>query len=781
MKFFVNNLIFLNKKFKSFFVINILGLSVAFAVFIVTMLQVSYDFSFNKSIKNTEEIYYLSRHLPNTSGFNDGAMGKGAVLNIVNKFPEIEDHMVMGTDMDALISIRTSEGQSSDFTENLKAATVNMLDIFPSEIISGNKSQLYRGLNYAMITESAAKKIFGDQDPIGKEFFIKESLYNPETYDLTAPKTIVAVCKDYPSNSSISNGIYTFMDKNDIFDNTIYRLYVKVSPANYPVLKEKLNAPEYMGKEELQDREYKLTSFADLHFLEGFGKGNKVLTYSLFVIGIIVLIIAFTNFVNLTIAMIPSRIKSINVHKIMGVKKSLQKIAISFEGVFLTTVSFILAVIYIYILRGSEFFTLIISDFSFTDNWDKIIFFGLIVTLLAFIIGLYPAHYATSVKETMTLNGSFSTSLKGVRVRNGLIIFQFLTAIILIIISSFIKVQNDFMKGYSWGIEKENIVYMPSSKLTTNIETFKAELMKNPRIVDFTAGSHLPGAVRASWRRDFEGQQVEFTIWRVYPNFLDFFGVNVTNGEGFKDGDSNEKEKLIFNHKFLDKYGYDETIIGKRFDSWADGSYKAAIVGTMDNIHFESLHEPIKPMAFGLGGEKYGYAFAKITGKDVSSTLQFINKTLKNVSDSDAEAAFLDGTLNDLYKRESNISQLIGVFGIFTVIIAVMGIYGLVMFNAHFKVKEIGLRKVNGATEKEIVLMLNRNLLIQLGIAFVISIPIAYYIVQHWLEQFSYKVPVFWYIFPLTGLTVLFISGTTVSWQSWKAATANPVNALNNE
>jgi putative ABC transport system permease protein len=205
-------------------------------------------------------------------------------------------------------------------------------------------------------------------------------------------------------------------------------------------------------------------------------------------------------------------------------------------------------------------------------------------------------------------------------------------------------------------------------------------------------------------------------------------------------------------------------------------------VGIAKNVNYSSLKDSIQPMAFAImGDDQMQWIILKISGKNTPATINYIKKTWEKYSDEEFDIKFLNKSLDDLYKNESNLAKLISIFGLVIIVIAIMGVYGLIVFNARYKSKEIALRKVNGASVKEIMLMLNRSVLIQLAIAFVVAVPLAYYIVHRWLEQFAYKVPIYWWVFILAGLLVLAITVIIVSWQSYKAANANPVEAIKNE
>jgi len=335
------------------------------------------------------------------------------------------------------------------------------------------------------------------------------------------------------------------------------------------------------------------------------------------------------------------------------------------------------------------------------------------------------------------------------------------------------------MNQRSWGIQKENIVYLPYGQTKIDMHTFGEELKRDPRILDFTASQFLPGHVGMTWGRKFEDKQVNAWIWPVQVNFTKFFGIRMVEGRDFQDADSTgKKHAIIFNECFL-KIHQLKNIHGKEFPGF---DMSLTVVGIAKNINYTSLRDSIRPMGFAVLGDQYmNWFFVKLSGTDVPGAIENIRKTWVKYSDEDFNVKFLDASMDKLYKNELNLAKLISVFGLITILIAIMGVYGLIVFNARYKSKEIALRKVNGASNREIMFMLNRSVLIQLAIAFTVAVPLAYYIVHSWLEQFAYKTPVYWWVFLLAGLLVFAITVITVSWQSYKAATANPVDAIKNE
>lgn len=785
MNFIVNNFRHLIKRFKTTSFLIIIGLSVAFAVFITVMIQLRYDFGFDRSFKNTEKIFKFSRYTP-ASGDEWKTMPQQLATEIKDKIPEVDAYCLIGDASSLEVTINSSSDKDNPkFNMTVVETTPGFIDVFSPEIILGDPRPDFTRKDIAVISVKTANKLFGNGNPIGKVLYVK-------TENKQQALTISSVYRDFPKNSSIQNAIYVYMEENTP-NNWNYNGYFLFAPNKKEIVENKINTDDIMGEGTMeffkknpdQLTQFRLTPLKDMYlYSQGSGNNKRINTsLSLLAIGIIILVIAFINFVNFSIAMAPSRVRNINIHKILGIDKRLLRFVVMLEGVFLAFISFLLALVCLYFIEGTALINTFVSDFNLSANIGLIITSGICIFLVAFLAGIYPARYTTSFNEAFALSGSFTMTPVGVRLRNILITIQFISAIVLISISTFVKLQNDYMQNYDWGLQKENIVYLNIRDRKMDMKTIGEELKRNPDIKDYTLSRFIPGGVGMSWSRDFEGKFIDyFSSWPVAPNFLDFFGAKLIAGNNFAEttGDSTATEQIIFNQTFLDKneLGYD--IIGKKFECFKTG----IIRGVISDVNFESLHEPIKPMAFVVldGNLSYkNYFFIKISANNTPQTIKYIETTWKKFQGGDFNLKFLDKEMDQLYQRENSLAKLIGFFGAISILISIMGIYGLILFNTRYKRKEIAIRKINGSSEWAVVLMLNKSLLTLLIVAFIIASPIAYFFAGRWFENFAYHISAYPWVFIVSGLLVALISVVTVSWQSWRAATANPVDALKNE
>jgi len=784
MKAIFRNFFFVLKRFKTSSILNILGLSVAFAVFSVTMIQVHYDLGYDRQFLNSGEIYLFT--MMNASNGRGITMPTTMGKEISDKFPEAKTYCLLNNYCpdNLAVDIQNNRGVKQKFTTTIIPVTKGFMDVFTPEVIAGTTKGMFDQQGKGMITESEARKLFGDVNPIGETvyFHIAKQFYNHQNTDHI---TIQAICKDFPKNCSVLNGIYTQLPVDEP-QNYSYNGYFMVKRQNIKKLLSALNSEKFFGKVDWQDMKkdpnlkmnVELTPMNKAHF--DFEKGQLTTTLSFLFIGILTLLIAYINFLNFSVAISPIRVKALNIHKIMGAGTLKLKWLLASEAAIFSLIAFLLSLLYISLLKDTfvgEYFS---ADLTIKGNYLLLCFIGILSVVFGLFLGWYPARYIVSFRPAVALTGSFALSKKSTRMRNMLIIMQFTAAITLIIVALFIQLQSSFMQKQSWGIQKENIVYIPYGQLKINMRAFGEELKRDPRILDYTAAEFIPGNVAMGWKRVFEGKQVNAWAWPVDVNFLNFFGIKIVQGRDFQPSDSVGKNRaIVFNEAFVRKYQFDNKIIGKGFSGF---DKQLNIVGIAKNINYSSLHDTISPMGFAILDKDYmDWFFIKLSGNNTQGAIQSIRKTWDKYSDEDLNLKFLDQSIAKLYKSETNLGKLISLFGLVTIIIAMMGVYGLIVFNTRYKAKEIAIRKVNGASVKEIMLMLNRSVLIQLAIAFVVAVPLAFYIVHRWLEQFAYKTPIYWWVFVLAGLLVLAITVITVSWQSYKAASANPVDAIKNE
>ena len=767
MKAIFRNFIYVLKRFATSSLINFLGLTGAITVFLVCMIQVRYDYTYNHNIERGDDI--VMAYLTETeTGENSLLISTPLAQRIANSSAAVEKY--------TLIHHFTYPFK---IDENLVEIELNkvkpdFLDLFQPEVLHGDARLGLEEGTHALITESEALRIFGKSNVVGeviKPYFesnesVKESIY-----------TIEAVVKDFPDNCSLNNGLYIYQEEFDYSEFSFVSCFL-IKPEHVPSLQEAVNSKEFWGEE---GEDYSKTtihfiSFTDYPQDAKFGNIRPRLI-SFFVVGVIVLLIAYINFINFSLTTAPSRIKSLNIHRVLGLSKRSQQWIMITESVLFTFFAFLLSLFLVSVLANSDLSVFFNASLVLPKNTSTLLACGLLLLLLSLAAGYYPAWYATSFKEIEALKGGSLNAVNSKKIREALLLFQLCIACTLPIVTGFIYLQYNYMLNYEWGLEKENIVYF--KRIDEPFDTLINKLKENPAIIDYTSARFVPGNVQMGWGMDWRDKSISFKAWPVYPNFLTFFGIDIVEGENFPSAEDGTT-RLIFNQKFVDTYASDKSPIGEEFPGFDSN---LPICGIAENVNFESLHREIEPMAFvTLDFQNKGIIFLKIAkGAPLREVIAWIESVINDKVSGHVSVKFLEQKLDDLYAKENNEAKLITAFSIIILLITMMGVYGLVSFNVKYKEKEIALRKVNGATENQIVVMLNKSLLYIFGVAYIIAIPLSYWLSKKWIDQFAYRIEMHWWVFVLGGFLVLLITLLTVSIKSRHAALKDPIKSLKSE
>ena len=778
MKFLVSNLKLLATRFRAVTLINIIGLAVAFAVAAVVAIQSWYDLSYDRGYENSDEIFVAEMKF-------DAQPERGVWVNLNQQIPAVfkdvipEIRAYAQSNGENTVTFRR-EGVSEDSPGyNISSSQVSpgYLDVFTPVIIAGDALTALSTPNNAIISRKSAETIFGTENPIGQTL----------TSFGSEPVTIGAVYEDFPKNSTAINGLLTYMPPNRP-NNWNYWTWFRLDPAECGNVMEKMQNVEVGEGDDTSSASedgvsFHLHGIARYHLRGGVpavgsSKGTLGNTLYLLIMGALVIAISFINFVNLFMSMAPARVRKINTFRILGSGKAALRMSLALESAITLVVAMALGVGLMSWFSSSVFTEFFSADISPTANVGVIVLLALALVVAAFVVALYPASYATSFDVAVALKGSMVLAPRGVMLRNALITLQFAVAIFFICFSVFIRVQYDYMQRYSVGYEKENIVIVPLLPDSLSRASFSQELRRNPDVVDVSWSAH-PGRLGTRWGRDFEGKTVQVALWSTDFNTLDFLGVEILAGNDFSP-EIKGRDQVIVNRKFLDTYDFTaEDVIGKGFFTYRDGT----IVGVVGDVNFESLHNEVRPMVFVAMNDWNTQGLVKIAGGDTPATLRQIEDVWNRFKPAgmDFSLEFLDDKLDAQYKTELNMSRLMGIMGLIAVITAVMGVYVIILFNSRYKTREIAIRKVNGATISRIIVQLNRGILIALGVATALALAPTLWFVRGWVSSFAYKAGFPWWLYPAAVVLVLLIAVATVSWQSYRAASANPVESLKSE
>lgn len=761
--------------------LNIIGLSVALAAFIVISMQIQYELGFDKFHSKADRLYKVE------FGHIDGGqtvVSRGFINLFGEISPMIEDYALLGPAWGKTYLAVDNNGSQVGFNEEIETVYPDIDKVFDFEMIQGSTDVLDEPTK-VIIPRSKALLMFGTEQAVGKLLYLSKDY----TWE------VGGVYKDFPANTQLNNSIYRKISDNDGASNgeanwgqNNYFMYLTLVEGADPEqiiakFNAEINLADKMGFEfsfkpvmtPISELYYAKRNYAIEHMIK---HGDRATTNLMIAIAFLILLIAAINFVNFSTSLAPLRMKSINIQKVLGSPTGKLRWTLIAEAIGLCLLSYFIALIIVSILGETSFRDITISEISLTGNSTLVVQAGIIAILLGLFAGIYPAFYTTKFPPVMALKGGFAMSSSGRFLRIGLIGFQFIVSIALIVAALFMQLQNSYMKSMDTGLPKENIAIVELGGRLANNKNLDNELRKNPLIADVAYSQFNIGGDNLSqgWGRRLNDQQIMFDAHLVSWNFPKMMGLNMVDGNFFTESDDLKDTMIfIFNETAVKQYSM-------KMSDKIDGQYD--ITGIVKDFNFKSLHYPITPMALVLPYKDwrwFPFAYIKITG----NPYQAVDAIRKVASEIDPvypiNINFYDQTFDNLYQKEQRTTDLISLFSLLAVIISLVGVFGLVVFETQYRRKEIGLRKINGATITSVLAMFNRRFVWIVGVCFVISAPVAWYGVNEWLADFAYRTPLHWWVFAAALMIVLFITVLTVTIQSWRAATENPVKSLKSE
>jgi putative ABC transport system permease protein len=775
-------------------VINIAGLAVGISSFILILLYVNHELTFDRFHKNFNNIYKL------TLGNGFYTMAPFAVV-LKDKLPEIEKiariDFQMGGGKSPLLRVKKGNESETFQVNDIIYADSTFFDIFSFVVIHGDAKTSLTEPNSIVLTESTAYKIFGNDDPIGKTIEFIGTNENPRLN-----YTVSAIIKDIPVNSSIKfNGIVSFstlksikpggVDVDEDYGNWTYDTYLLMKNASsVDQLTKKTNEiwlNDILKRSNIKPdsesaKEY-ISGFVPLKEVSFFNNNKAKFIYLILSVGIFIIILALINFVNLSIAKASTYAKEIAIKKVHGSSRfDLIKQFIG-ESLVLTFIGTSIALVIVDLLMPLfNEITGIFVSFKLLQNPKWILFLISGSVLTGILAGIYPALYLSSFKpvaifKNEKISGNINKSITQI-----LIVFQFVISIILIISTIIIARQVMYMRTENVGFDNKHII---KCKLTKNIrnkyDVFKQGLLENPNIINVatSSGGGLAEKFHMSFTEEINGVEKSFQAMAVDPDFIKTIGLKIIEGRDFSwDMETDKRNTVILNETAVKYFDLDPAL-GFELNIY---NTKALVIGVVKDYHNESFQKKISPQVLWyVPGWNYNLSI-RISSNNIRGTIQYIKKQWNELSpDIPFEFQFLDEEYDALYKEEDKFNLLIGYFSLIAILIACLGLFGLVSFSTQRRNKEIGIRKINGAKISEILIILNKDYIIRVGIAFIIAVPVSWYFMHKWLQTFAYKTELSWWIFCTAGMIALVIALITVSWQSWKASTRNPVDALRYE
>lgn len=763
--------------------LNLIGLTTAFAAFILIMLYVWNERHFDCYNEHINEIYRLEVKSPDnqkTSVFMLGPTGQ----TLVDEFSEIEastTFMPWGKWGEETF-VWDNDGEQIKSFEDYAYSDKFLTDVFTFNILKGEKKQPLLQPESAMVSEEFARKAWGKADPIGKQLKT-----NGNTY------TVTAVFAKLPENSVVKSRIILNLPSNSWlaeaakgWDVTNYPQFIKVTQGTESkILNNQINSQSIVRSKYRFFRNGTVSAeivarpLRDLHFSNEaaetpmFTSNSRVFVNSLFWVGILILLVALINYINFATATVPKRIKSISVTRIIGSSRFNAVSISTLETVLVFTLSFMAAFGIAHVIN--QHFTKLVIGYSlpFFENIHLLIGLAFGSIVLGAFTGLYPALYLTAGKPVETVK-RFRVNPK-INFRGVLTVSQFAATIALIAVSTLVVKQVHFMEEANLGFQKNNtLVLRMNNELRQNYTAFENKLKTIAQVNGVSRSRAVPGHAQEMQSFNVNGQNCPVWFWAVDGNYIDMMGFKIVEGRNFIKDSQVEQPNMICNETAARQFGWK---VGTQIGN-------GVLVGIMKDFNFVSLREEVQPFSFWYSNSNnpFGCISIKLNSDNIKQTLATIEKTYNEFNPNvPFRYYFLDDELNMLYAKESQQVELITFFSLLSIIVSILGILGLSTFMCQYRIKEIGIRKVNGAKITEMLAMLNRDFVKWVAIAFCIATPVSWFLMEHWLKSFIYKTNISWWIFALSGLLALGIALLTVSFQSWKAATKNPVESLRYE
>jgi putative ABC transport system permease protein len=794
---------------RAFSAINIVGLAIGLSSCMLISLYVIDELSYDRFNEKADQIVRVVFKGSMMGGkFNEAHVMPPTAAALKADYPEVLESTRLRQGGSPVISMHDKL-----YTDNrLAYVDNNFFQVFTLPFLSGNSKAALSDPNAIVISESLARKFFGNADAVGKLLTFKGS---------SDKARIAGVFKDIPRNSHFRFDIFASLANSADAKSTswmqseFYTYLVLPKDYDYKKLEAKLPATveKYMGPQVqvafgMSFNEFRkkgnliglyLQPLTDIHLKSDFqydlgDNGDIRYVYIFGAVATIMLLIACINFMNLSTASSSKRAKEIGVRKVMGSAKRELVLQFLTESVLITFLAMTIAIL-IGVATLPMFNTL--ADKELAINMETIpaivayfILFGLFV---GFFAGSYPAFFLSSFKPISVLKGniagSLSTGSKGFSMRSGLVVFQFGISIVLIIGTLVVYNQLRFIQNKKLGYDKEQVLVLPETwALGKNQEAFKNELLSDSRIAKVSLSGYLPAG--PSYNNNFsiypESRSTELVKSLRYDidyDYIPTLGMKLVEGRNFSREFGTDSSAIIINQTAARTMGWKGNAVNHTIHNTLNGGKNLTyvVIGVVEDFHFRSFHEPIAPLVMVLG-KGSGTMIAKVKSDDIPSLVSSLEKKWNAFKpDLPFTYSFLDDRFNETYKAEQKTGKILGIFAGLTIFVACLGLFGLATFTAEQRTKEIGVRKVLGASVPGIVVLLSRDFMKLICIAMLIAAPVAWWVMNKWLQDFAYKIEITWWMFGLAGILSLAVALLTVSFQSVKAALMNPVKSLRAE
>lgn len=792
-------------KKKTFSIINITGLSVGATASLLIFLYVQDELSYDKQFPDHERTYRMveDRIYPDRIAYFT-MIPPGFATVLADEIPEVE----IATRLVGFTNFATNTRyEDKTFSEYyFFGADSNFFEVMPYRLLKGNSKEVLRDANTVVLTQSTAKRYFGETEPIGKRIEVAG-----------VSVEVVGVMEDVPENSHVrfdalaSMSQFPFVQQASFYIAGTYT-YLKLVPGTdpsvverkFPPIVEKYAAGQIEREVGVSYKKYiengngytySLQALADVHLhshrLNEIKPGGSITAVRvLSFIGIMIVVIAGINFVNLATARSAERAREVGVRKVLGSQKRQLIGQFLSESLLITTISMILAIVMLEVLlTGFNNISGTDLEFNIFNNPAIVVAIVGVTITLGLVAGLYPAFFISNLRPVQVLKGKFRSSGSGKFLRNGLVVFQFSISIILISATLVVYDQLEFIRNKTLGFDKENVIVINHNSGAVQAKTLQDQFLRIPGVKQVGFSNTVPGGYFYGTMYKKPGSEEAYTPKGMQMNdeYAATMGLKVVQGRLFSP-EFDDSTAVMINQRAVAALDLKDPV-GTVLTHYPQGANQVpenlTIVGVVEDFHYESLHTPIAPLVIHNTEGRYNGGSLFVVKVDPTATQQILStiesKWKELAPDEPFIYNFMDGRLNELYADESRSGTLLLMFSAVAIIIACVGLFGLAAYMANQRTKEIGVRKVLGASVTSIVGLLSKDFFRLVVVALVVGTPVSLFLVRQWLESFAYRVSLSAQTFIFAGVIVIFFTALTISYQAINASLANPVNSLKEE
>ena len=800
MKIALRNFLTTLRRYKASSLLNIIGLTLAFTACYIILVQVRWEMTYNRTLRDSERIYLIET----TDWYEPGAwqswINRPLSERLISSTSAIEAGGCTWSGFGPTVVLRENASKMGYDRFNTYSGfiSLSLLDVFDFQPVAGDVHDLKRAQSVIISRTTAEQLGVGIGDMVWCD---------TEQPSAENAREVVAIFEDFPQNSLLADCKMAM----DLGDRSLdepsewsYNYFVRLQPGTDPGAVAdgwekffiEMNPGEANEEGHLDTDPVRLSCIRDLYFESDSrvpcAQGSLVTTYTLLGIALLVIALAFINFVNFFFALVPVRIRTVNTFKVFGAPNSSLRFGFVFEAVGLVVIALLLAWYLSFAIQSTELASYISAPLNLAQNLPVIGILLAVAVVMALVASLYPAWYITSFPPAMVVKGSFSGTAGGRRLRTLLLGFQFTISLGLIVATGFILLQHNFMLRQEMGFDRRDMMAVQlSEKAALGYDALRNRLLADPRVVDVTgAEGRLVSANRMSWGRRYKDEPIILQAYIVRWNFLKMMGITITDGRDFLESDERkETGMLICNEAARNEYKLE---LGDEIGGFCGND---PLVGVCADFHFRPMQYNVVPFVFYVipeemshknGGRASQLLYLRYRPEaDVEGVADYLRQCIAetdpHLTPGEIQIRTFEEELGQEYAKERRLATVVGLFTLLSVVIALMGVFGIVLFETQHRRREVAVRKVMGATTGEILRLFNRHYILLVVVSFVIAAPLSLWIVHRWLASFAYRTPIHWWVFAAAFAAVLLVTIGTVTFCSWRTADENPADSVKSE